>query len=55
MRDNGSESYFLGLQVQSEAFFPHPEQTFFSMGFPHFLQGVQPHTWHISIPPELSQ
>jgi hypothetical protein len=38
---------FSGLQVHCEAFFPQPEQTLFSIGLPHFLHGVQPHTWHI--------
>jgi hypothetical protein len=41
---------FFGLQVQSADFLPQPEQTPFSIGLPHFLHGVQPHTWHIFPP-----
>jgi len=32
----------LGLQVQSAAGLPQPEQTLFFMGLPHLLHGVQP-------------
>jgi len=35
------------LQLHSAAGFLQPEQTPFSMDFPHFLQGVHPHFWHI--------
>jgi hypothetical protein len=40
----------LGGQVHSLEGLPQPEQTPFSMGMPHFLQGEHPHVWHIEIP-----
>jgi hypothetical protein len=35
------------LQVHFAAGLPQPEQTPFSIGLPHFLQGEQPQDWHI--------
>jgi hypothetical protein len=51
MTDRRLKNYFKGLHVHSEDFLPQPEQTFFSIGLPHFLHGVQPHVWHIFTSP----
>jgi hypothetical protein len=40
--------FFAGLQEHLSAGFLQPEQTLFSMGLPHFLQGEQPHVWHMA-------
>jgi hypothetical protein len=48
-KNPGSEFFMLFrknwryLQVHSFAGLPHPLQTLFLMGAPHFLQGVHPH------------
>jgi hypothetical protein len=41
--------FFAGLQVHLSEGFLQPEQTLFSMGLPHFLQGEQPHVWHMVV------
>lgn len=45
--------YSLLLQVQLLDSLPHPLQTPFLIGFPHFLHGVHPHAWHIFLTPSL--
>jgi hypothetical protein len=44
-----TELYF-ALQVHSEDFLPHPLQTPFLIGLPHFLHGLHPQLWHIIYP-----
>jgi hypothetical protein len=42
--------YFLvGLQVHLSDGFLQPEQTLFSIGLPHVLQGEHPQVWHMAV------